>query len=331
MSLTHLLDFPDVAAKLKPLRPKPPRKITAPLQVEPRSKRYTMVGTAFDYLLRFELQRRAPYATSERWVAEYAPDAICKEDDRMVRFLPLCRDDTGVVSLARRHGLLTGGNYGDVELAREVADRSRNVINNAKSAVAAYVENKSPTQPQQADLASHAIRLAKLDPLFRASQFDPSFEAAAPEDVEDLLGMLAIVPFESLLHDKVLLLNPNFGDTSALVGGADTDLIAGDMLVDFKTTSKNDIQVRDLDQLLGCLFLVRHKQRVDPKFPEVNKLALYFCRHGFLWVKETTAWTALPDFLDLERWFFAKAEEVFKRSKQATPGQTTPPTPGSES
>lgn len=59
MSLTRFLKMPDVAAKTMVLRPKLPRKIPAALQVEPRSARHMMVGTAFDYLLRFEIQRRA--------------------------------------------------------------------------------------------------------------------------------------------------------------------------------------------------------------------------------------------------------------------------------
>ena len=81
MSLTSFLDMPDVTAKVKLLRPKLPRKLSAPLKIKPRSNRYMLVGTAFDYLLRFELQRRAPHAISKRWVAEYAPD-ICQPTQR---------------------------------------------------------------------------------------------------------------------------------------------------------------------------------------------------------------------------------------------------------
>jgi hypothetical protein len=70
VNLTHFLEMSDVTARLKALRPNVPRKLSAPLQVEPRSNRYSMVGTAFDYLLRFELQRRAPHAVARRWIAE---------------------------------------------------------------------------------------------------------------------------------------------------------------------------------------------------------------------------------------------------------------------
>ena len=78
---TSFVEMPDVRAKIKPLRPKQPRKLNALIRVEPRSKRYTLVGTAFDYLLRFELERRAPHAISKPWVAEAAPDIIWRKTD----------------------------------------------------------------------------------------------------------------------------------------------------------------------------------------------------------------------------------------------------------
>ena len=68
MSFKSFVSMPDVAAKIKSLRPAISRKIPVQIKVEPRSKRYSLIGTAFDYLLRFELQRRAPHAVSNGWV-----------------------------------------------------------------------------------------------------------------------------------------------------------------------------------------------------------------------------------------------------------------------
>jgi hypothetical protein len=41
-----------------------------------RSRRYGLVGTAFDYLLRFELQRQAERTVGRHWVAEHAPRVL---------------------------------------------------------------------------------------------------------------------------------------------------------------------------------------------------------------------------------------------------------------
>jgi hypothetical protein len=310
MSLIGLLSLPDVRAKLKPLRPKLPRKIAAPLKVEPRSNRYGMVGTAFDYLLRFELHRRAPHAVAGVWVAECAPDRVWKNG----YYLHLSRDDKGVVSVARGSDVRVGAEGSPEELeelAKEVAGRMRQVVEKAKAACDAHLKSTLPARGEQTELAAHAIRLAKLDVVIRAVELDPTFEVAAPEDVEDLLDLLAVVPFDALLDDKLLVLNPNFGEASKLVGGADTDLITGDMLVDFKTTKSSELQTRDLDQLFGYYLLARHQQQIAPTFPEIKRVALYFCRHGYLWPMDVTKWTDHPQFAEVEEWFFERAKEVF--------------------
>src|SRR5262249_19500688 len=197
------------------------------------------------------------------------------------------------------------------------AKRARALLVNAKVTVDAFLKVKTPTATVQAELAAHTIRLAKLDSVYRAGRLEPGFEEASPEDVQDLVGLLAIVPFDDLLHDKVLLLNPTFGQASHLVGGADTDLIAGDLLVDFKTTKSGEIDVANLDQILGYLLLARKQRSVAPAFPMINRLGLYFCRHGYLWSLEASTWTSNPEFPGIEQWFFQRAGEVFGASRKA--------------
>ena len=299
MSLLSFVGMPDVVAKLKTLRPKLPRTLNAPLKVEPRSKRFMLVGTAFDYLLRFELERRAPHAISKSWVAQHAPEIIWR------------KTESGFVGI----DLLTDVASEHYMTPEEVAKRAIVVLENAKEAVAVYMKLKAPTTAQHAELAAHAIRLAKLDSVCRARQLEPGFEEASPEDVHDLVDLLAIVPFKDLVHDKIMLLNPTFGQTSQLVGGADSDLIAADLLIDFKTTKKSEIEARDLDQVLGYLILARKQRSVELKFPVINRVGLYYCRHGYLWTANAATWTSHPEFAAIEQWFFQRAEEVFGASK----------------
>jgi hypothetical protein len=123
---------------------------------------------------------------------------------------------------------------------------------------------------------------------------DPRFEQVYGEDVEDLLSMMEIVPFDLLLPGNTVLLNPTFEESSQLVGGADADLISGNLLVEFKVTKKGEMNVKDLDQLLGYFLLARHHRRANVNFPEIKRAALYFCRHGHLWALDVTTWTERP-------------------------------------
>jgi hypothetical protein len=302
MSLKSFLELSDVRAVVAPLRPKLRRKIDVPMKAAPRSNRYTMVGTAFDYLLRFELQRRAPHAVAGEWVAEGSLGLLRKP-----------RESGVVVLLDALAEFKSTPDYLPPEV---VGERARAIVKEARSAFASYVKSRTPTPARRTGLAAHAIRLAKLDEVYRAHRLEPGFEEADAEDVEDLLGMLEIVPFDSLVHRKTMLLNPTFGESSVLVGGADADLIAGDLLVDFKVTKQGEMQAGHLDQLLGYLLLARRHQRHDPSFPEIRRVALYFGRHGLLWRLDVAIWADRPDFPRVEEWFFERAAELAAKAAE---------------
>ena len=106
MRLRSFLSLPEVVAKLKPLRPPPPRHIGCPIVVPPRSAHYSLIGTAFDYLLQFEIKRRAPYTVADSWAAECASSLLCLSetapdgrlrshiaDDQLARVAPLVVGD----------------------------------------------------------------------------------------------------------------------------------------------------------------------------------------------------------------------------------------------
>ena len=187
--------------------------------------------------------------------------------------------------------------------------RARKVVDDARAVLASYLKTTIPDFPQRAALATQTIRLAKLDAVVRGSALDPDFDAEASSDqVTDLLRMLDIVPWDSLVENEVLILNPTFGSSSKMVGGADGDLIAGDLLVDFKTTRKDAIDVTDLDQLLGYSLLSRHERKTDPNFPNIRRVGLYYARRGYLWLYPVSKWTEHPEFPSVEDWFVGTAE-----------------------
>lgn len=300
MSIASFLKLPDVHNRLKPLRPRSRRRFDVPVVVPPRSKRHTIVGTAFDYLVRFELQRLAPHAVCSGWVAEHALDRLSMNiHPGGVSFIQdfLAQADPSL--------------YVPPEI---VAERARHIVLEAKSAVAAYIADKSPNNGRRRELAAHAIRLANLDIVVRTMQLDPAFDAAADDDVQDLLDMMKLVPIDKLLHPEILLLNPCFNDASLAIGG-DADLITGDTLVDFKTTNKDEIDAGHLDRLLVYFLLARKTRVGDPSFPAINRVALYYARRRYLFSFDTSVWLEHPEFADTEAWFFQRAAQVFQPSR----------------
>ena len=82
MSLTSFLaQNADVRERFKLEFRKPAFTAIKPLLAPPLTTHYTTVGTAFDYLLRFVIQRLNPLTLDKGyWVAEVAADALIEAD-----------------------------------------------------------------------------------------------------------------------------------------------------------------------------------------------------------------------------------------------------------
>ena len=70
MSLTSFLKNKDVKDAFKQGFKKPRLKLQGELLALPLTNHYGLVGTAFDYLLRFYIKRLNPNAIEQSWVSE---------------------------------------------------------------------------------------------------------------------------------------------------------------------------------------------------------------------------------------------------------------------
>ncbi len=76
MSLTSFIKEPDVKKKFAETFPLPKIELKAEIKAPPITKNYSLVGTAFDYLLRFYIKQNNPKAITKEWVAEIALQCI---------------------------------------------------------------------------------------------------------------------------------------------------------------------------------------------------------------------------------------------------------------
>lgn len=90
MSLTSFLKSREVRTKFREIFAKPRVKLGS-LTAPPLTKNYSLVGTAFDYLLRFQLEHWYTRSQGKYWIAEVAvrllkPDTeLYEEADRIIR------------------------------------------------------------------------------------------------------------------------------------------------------------------------------------------------------------------------------------------------------
>ena len=81
MSLTSFLQIPNVRAEFaKTFQFKVP-KLSGELLAPPKTKHYSLIGTAFDYLLRFHIEKLNPDTSKSSWIAELGVDMAQKQLD----------------------------------------------------------------------------------------------------------------------------------------------------------------------------------------------------------------------------------------------------------
>ncbi len=70
MSLTSFVSQREVKERLSKEYELPAIKCVGQLRVQLRTNKYSLVGTAFDYLMRFWIKRNNPQAEAKSWIAE---------------------------------------------------------------------------------------------------------------------------------------------------------------------------------------------------------------------------------------------------------------------
>lgn len=269
VSLSTFVERKDVKEYLRLNVPKPWFEVRAEIKAPPLTTSYGWTGTAFDYAMRFYLQKLNPSAKARRWLAE---------------------ESAAMVVAGRR------------ESARTMK-RVRGIIETAKDCLRSYLKSRRDAKPGR-ELIRAAVDLAQLDLVYRIGLLDlqPINEAM----VEDIGNMLALVRADDFGAKRTCVLNPTFGAASELVGGADGDLFIDGTLVDIKV-NKNLEMGRDIfNQLLGyfCLSCIGG---VDGCRGKVTCVAVYFARYGILHRLPVDSFVETSRLPELLKWFEATA------------------------
>ena len=209
------------------------------------SKDYPPTSTAFDYLARFWLKKQYPDAETYPWLAEKCVDKL----------------QTWAAD--------------DQEFANPL-EKAREWLPAAKSEYHTYLD----TGELSDDLLRAVFRLAKMDTAFLAGpKAAAGIGIEAPDDaMADLHALWDLMLDGDLAKLRPpMQLNPDFGDASNIVGGAEADIVADGILVDIKTTNKPTFTLEHFRQLAGYATLQRMAGR-----PDFREVGVYLARYGEL-------------------------------------------------
>lgn len=109
MSLTSFLRIPKVKAAFHDAFEFVPPKLSAEMKAPPQTQNFTLVGTAFDYLLRFHLERLNPNSITSTWIAEIAVEMTKTEPDLYLFLKERLESARKTHELFIKNGILTDG------------------------------------------------------------------------------------------------------------------------------------------------------------------------------------------------------------------------------
>ena len=242
MSLTSLLKDPAMRHLFDTTFKFQPRHMDAKILASPSENR-PAVGMAFNYLARFWLKYQHKDAVTYPWQAEY-----------------------GVLKLQE-----WASKYPQCAVLAPIA---REWLASAKSEYEAYLCSGDLTD----GLLRATIRLAKIDAVHRGGIVTGIGVEPTEGDVDDLRALWGVMLDGDLAGLRTpMYLNPEFGEATDLVHGADANIIADDILVQIKTIKKPTFKLEHFRQLAGYVTLQKLAGGRD--FREVG---VYLARHGQL-------------------------------------------------
>lgn len=248
-----------------------------PISAPARTRHYNIVGSAYDYAVRFEIKRRIPRARMGPVVAELARKAI----------------------VARK-----------LDLSNEKARQLSASIGDALKACRAYLQNPTPNLSAREAMTRACIVLAQADLIYRQHEVLGFLGKVDERDVKDITRMLILTRWEKLVPSLPIILNPSFGAISRIVRGADADLISGRQIIDLKTTSEA-VTPAHVAQVLSYVVIARAARRIGARIPAVSSAGLYYARHGAFVEFELSGLIETEDFRACEISFFEAASDLY--------------------
>ena len=272
MSITTILNYSnkrltDFRTLLEELFTTPKLHGIRSIKIEPQTKNYCLIGTAFDYLLRFSLERKYKNLVhSSPWIAEKALRHF--EEGRFTHF----------------------GNPDDIDfdnidaIIKKKNIESKKVKSKFEKCKSIYNEFINSQIDVKDDLLEACFFLSRLDFIFRnLFNYKISLEPENVKDLSDLRQLMKQCNIDQFCPQEKIILNPTFGEGSKLVGGADADLIVDNLLIDVKTTIEQKLTRSIFNQLIGYYLLYLIGGIDNHKDSKINKLGIYFSRYNYLW------------------------------------------------
>ena len=283
MSLTNFVEQEEIRSRINEAYPSQGDSATGPMESEPRTSDPQRIGTAFDYLCRWWIQRRIDDCTEYRWVAE--------------KSLPVAE-----------------------EMFPDKVPEIEDAIQTAKRRQGEYLETGTATRPlveSALDLASIDTIYRAQRPPDGLGNYDD----ADIVDCLELLGVLLDSELpqgdEAYLNPTFGAASPLVGgaDADLIIDNTLIDI----KTVKSPTFKASDWRQLVGYLVLADLHALFYEEGVyqyyaeyrETKLPEIESFGIYFSRYGELSKVSADEIYGAPHYEEFRSWFATKAEEQY--------------------
>ncbi len=244
-----------------------------------------LLGTAFDYLLRFKLKYLDSKAIAEHWVAE-----------------------KGLLGLKIR---LKTKNYrprASKQLIESWLEEGEPLFALAKENYSKFLTDGKITN----NLLRSCFHLAKIDSFYRVGYITGKIDNVSSNDTQDLQSLIGNIKIEQFKTKNVCLLSPTFSTATKISGiDGEADLVLDNILIDIKTYSNPKFKLEFFHQLMGY-YLLSKIGGIDgaPEDHEIRKIAIYFSRNEYLHVIDVKDVFDQSKLTSILEWVIDKGKEI---------------------
>lgn len=227
-------------------------KIVVPYRLS-NYKKAGLVGTAFDYVARFILKK---YQYSINGIITNEKTYVAKKGLDIL----ICKDDS------------------KAEKAEQCYEKALDLIDE-------YIKTSNVDIVQ---IINVAIFLAKLEYVYRSGYIQNAeiirilFTKESQNVIDEIYNLQDSFEknfinnhFKMKENPYTVFYNPTFGMCSAVVGGADADIIMDNTIIDFKTTKNLNSIKKDFEQILGYYLFSKNLN-----MESVDSISLYLVRYN---------------------------------------------------
>jgi len=271
MSVTTAIGYPEVKQWLTQHYPAPRIQLSKVLAPSINVSNNAMIGTAFDYLVRFTIERMNNEILSSRWIADIAIGYLAGE------YGPTRRLPNGHLGVRVGPKVDMGIPVIILDITDDAVTRLSYMVDQAHHLKDEFCSGANLTD----ELLYSCIDLAHIDRIVRiGSRFDSTEWQYTTEQLQDLWNLHDVLyqsAFLSAMRETTALLNPAIVWEDANLEG-DCDLITYGTLIDIKTVQST--RTSDWHQVVLYAIAANHGLTEPAILSPITNIGFYYSRHG---------------------------------------------------